>query len=766
MNAFRLLGMELSQWKEKKGLLFSLIGVLLIPIVYAAIMLSATWGPYDNLSNLPVAVVNKDQGATSGDQPINVGKDLVEELKSSNTLGWDFVSDEEAKKGLENQKYYMVIEIPEDFSKKVTTVLDAKPQVPQLKYIQNEGLNFMAAQVTRSATERIREQLGNKITKTYTSNLFSKFGDISEGFQSGADGSQKLFEGTSKLEEGTSTLLTGLTEKSADINKLAAGSKELAAGTQKLYNSLTSKQGDISKLANGAKKVDDGTTQLLQALQNGSGDINKLAAGSKKVADGAKALNTGSTKVLDGLKKAQAGSKELNAGLDKLVPGSAGLAAGMSQIEAGTKGLSDATKGLSAGLEAYLGKHPELKNDMEFMTLVGTSQVVSKKMQELSAGVVPLKAGAEQIAGGLAQAAPGVKDLDNGLSQLVAGQTMAVKGIGELSAGADQIAAGNSSLATSWTKMTNSVAQLQQGVSQISAGNQTVASGWKSLSSGAGQLHSGMQKVSAGNESVKNGWSAMSEGVSKLNNGAQQLKDGSKKLSEGLSGGANEIAKVKVSDENIEMFSSPVELAGEKVNELQYYRDSSAPYILSLALFVGILILSFVTDFKKPLDVPNSAFSWFFSKFLKLSIFAVAQALLVSVFTLVVLGLQVESVFSFVLFSVFVSLTFLTIVFFLVALGGNIGRFVALAFIVMQLSTTGSNLPIPMLPENLQTLSKYLPLTYSNAGFKSIISLGDSSFLWSNTSILGIYFGLFAVLSLAVFFFSFKKQDVDMTLAA
>ena len=42
------------------------------------------------------------------------------------------------------------------------------------------------------------------------------------------------------------------------------------------------------------------------------------------------------------------------------------------------------------------------------------------------------------------------------------------------------------------------------------------------------------------------------------------------------------------------------------------------------------------------------------------------------------------------------------IILFLIALAGNIGRFVALAFVVIELSTTGSDLPIHMLPEGLR----------------------------------------------------------------
>lgn len=59
----------------------ALITVLLVPFIYAAIMLTASWGPYDNLANLPVAVVNEDKGAMSGSDPINAGEDLVDQLK-------------------------------------------------------------------------------------------------------------------------------------------------------------------------------------------------------------------------------------------------------------------------------------------------------------------------------------------------------------------------------------------------------------------------------------------------------------------------------------------------------------------------------------------------------------------------------------------------------------------------------------------------------------------------------------------------------------
>lgn len=744
MEALKLFKAEMAKLFTNKGVLLSVIAVLLIPIVYAAVMLSATWGPYDNLSNLPVAVVNKDTGAMSGDEPINVGKDLVEEFKASKSLGWKFVSEEDAKKGLKNLDYYMVIEIPEDFSKNVTTVLDPDPKQLELKYIQNEGLNFMAAQVTNSATERIRESLGNKITQTYVENIFAQLGDVADGFKSAADGSDQIHSGTSELKDGTGQLLSALTEKSGDIDKLASGAKQLEAGTGELLTSLTSKQGDITKLANGAKDLNAGTGLLLQTLQGKTKDLEKLSAGAKTIEAGLTSLKGGSQKVLVGLETAKT---ELATGLKALQPGAEGLGGAISKLNEGTQNLSAASKGLSDGLQAYLAANPNLRNDPNFMKLVGTGQAVSGGMTELSTNMGNLNS---QVGGLVSKLLPGPGSLLDGFDQLIAGQKQVADGAAALAAGSSQLAVGNSELEKGWKTLTSSVSQLNSGASQISAGNQTVNQGWKQLSTGASKLNTGMKQVSDGTGSVQTGWGTLTEGVTKVDDGVGKLNAGSEELAEGLKGGAEQTNSLKVTDKNIAMFASPINTVQEKVNDYQYYRDSTAPYILSLGLFVGILIMSFVVDFRKPAEVTASGISWFIGKFLHLSVLAIIQAVVVSIFALVFLKLQVGNSLAFILFACVVSLAFLSVVFFLVSVAGNIGRFIAFIFIVLQLSTTGSNLPVEMLPEGLQSLSKFLPLTYTNAGFKAVISLDHMGSVWANTMIILIVLAVFAVLAFIV----------------
>ena len=77
-------------------------------------VLWAFWDPYKQLDDLPVAVVNLDKGAVFDGKPIEVGKGLVDNLKDNKSFKWEFVSEKEAKKGMEGRKYYMLVRIPDD----------------------------------------------------------------------------------------------------------------------------------------------------------------------------------------------------------------------------------------------------------------------------------------------------------------------------------------------------------------------------------------------------------------------------------------------------------------------------------------------------------------------------------------------------------------------------------------------------------------------------------------------------------------------------
>ncbi|WP_158555965.1 YhgE/Pip domain-containing protein [Peribacillus glennii] len=832
---------------NRKGFLIAIIAVLLVPLVYALVFIKSTLGPTDHLENLPVAVLNKDTGAMSGDKPINVGEDLVADLKKGNALGWDFVDSKEAERGLKNLDYYMVIEIPEDFSKKVTTVMDENPEKPELKFIQNEGLHYMAATVTSSAVEKIKNQLADKITETYTKTLFDSMGEVNTGFKDGADGASQINEGAAKLHDGTGKIVSSLKEKAPDINRLAEGAKELKAGTNTMHTSLASKQGDIgkladganqlhagtgtllqnlqqkqgdiTKLANGTQQLTDGSGLLLKSLQGGSGDISKLADGAKQLDDGTKkvdeganqlsvgtaGLEAGASQILAGLKTAEAGSNSLNDGIEKqLAPGAKAVADGTEAVDTGAQGLKTGTQQVADGIE-QLSKHPVLgpilMADPNFQKLRDGSKQVAAGAGQLAASTPRLKEGAKSVSNGISgQVAPGVKQLAGGLDQLLAGQTNLVAGAKKLNSGASTLAAGTSALAEGtsaladgnakvkssfgsitdavttingglqsvnngnqsvdegWKTMTAGVTKLEDGAGQVAAGNQTVKSGWGELTTGSGKINDGMTQVSDGTQTVNTGWGTLTNGVTQVDDGIAKVEDGSEKLATGLAGGAEKTGAINTGEKNVSQFAAPVELAGETINKFPKYRYANAPYILSLALFVGVLLISLLFDLKKPAVTAVSPFKWYLGKFGNMAGLAIAQALIISVFSTFYIKSGAANGFNLIWYSVFVSLTFLTIVFFLVLLAGNIGRFAAFALLVLQLPTTGASLPVHLLSDGLQTISKFMPMTYSIGGYKSIISLNHYGAFWANISALFVFLAIFAALALVTVFFRSSRR--------
>jgi putative membrane protein len=761
MKVFGLFWAQMSQLAANKAVLYSVIAALLVPVVYGGILLSPQWGPYDNLSNLPVAVVNNDKGAVSDGEPLNVGDDLVADLKSSKDLGWKFVDANEAEKGMESFDYYMVIEIPEDFSERVTTVLDEDPKKLELNYIQNEGLNFMAAQVTKSAAEKLREKLANKVTEKYASNIFASLGDVSEGFKSAADGSAQLHAGTKELENGTAQLAGSLAAKQADITKLANGSKELKKGTGQLLSSLNVKSADISRLADGSLQVNAGTALLLQKLKEGDPGIKKLADGGQKLAKSVPELKAGTAGILTGLQGAQLAVRK------EIGPGTQAVAGGIGEVITNSQKLGTSLSGLTALLEAYIAKHPELTSDTDFLTILGTSRGITgvatnpdngKKLQELQAGANAIAAAFKE------NNPPQPKSLADGINQLVAGQTSIDNGVGLLAASAPELAAGTSGVAAGWSDLITNVTKLQAGTAQVAEGNQSVHTGWGTMAAGVKKLDSGAGQISSGNATVEKGWGDLTAGVTKLNEGAGKLYDGSGELASGLEDGAAETGKIQADEQNIGMFASPLELVSNKVHEYEHYRDSTAPYVMTLALFVGILIVSMFIDFNKPEDLQVSGLSWYGAKFMKLASLAVVQAILLSSVVLLFLNMNIANPLGFVFFAIFTSIAFAAIVLFFASFG-NIGRFILFAIVVMQLSTTGANLPIDMLPENLRSLSVYMPFTYSIAGFKSLISLNSFGEAMSNLFILMGYFTVFTLLSMTLYFLKTKDQHQQSDLA-
>ncbi|MDA1755736.1 YhgE/Pip domain-containing protein [Bacillus cereus] len=921
MKGNQLLRKEFTQIIKSKKILIPIIVVLFVPILYAGMFLWAFWDPYKQLDDLPVAVVNLDKGAVFDGKPIEVGKGLVDNLKDNTSFKWEFVSEKEAKKGMEGRKYYMLVRIPDDFSSNATTLLKDEPKPLNLEYIPNESLNFLSSQIGGTAIEKIKGEVASTLTKTYAEKMFDSIQDVSKGLADGAEGASKLHDGSSELHDGSSKVTDGLHtlqgksgEMKDGVGKLADGSNKLVDGSGKVtagLNTLNSKTGEmqvgIGKLQDGSQKVTVGLNTLNSKTGEMQTGIGKLIDGSRKVTDGLNTLNSktgemqkgigelhdGSEKVTGGLNKLvsksgelKTGTTDLSNGMEQLVGGQSQLEVASQKIEKGLQDLNSKVKSSAAGLGemqskgntvnekideaganvnqlneltqstagdaknaaqdvANLQKQIEslpkeyqeqlqpfitsavkntatvqqkaagvaggtnklneevkqLKGEINQKTSDGQSKLPNAaELQSLTVGIERLSSaqtgfvekfqgfgvklnnakegantfknesgqlidainqladGSDKVTGGLGALSAGANQMAGGVNQLANGSSQVTGGLGTLSTGANQMAGGVNQLADGSSQVTGGLGTLSVGANQMAGGVNQLADGSNQVTTGLGTLNGGLNQMSTGSTQLIDGVNKLADGSGKVTDGLMKVNDGSGELAEKLGEGAEKTGEVKGTDKTYDMFASPVKVKTEKMAEVPNYGTGFTPYFLSLGLFVGALLLSIVYPLRDTVGVPKSGFSWFISKFGVLLSVGIIQAVVADVILLFGLGVEVQSIPYFILFSIVTSLAFIALIQCLVTAFGDAGRFIAIITLIIQLTTSAGTFPLELIPKFLQPFNAWLPMTYSVSGLKAVVSSGDFDFMWQNVGVLMIFIVVLSLGTIASLTWMHKRQ--------
>ncbi|PGM60702.1 phage infection protein [Bacillus cereus] len=421
-----------AMWNHKHGRI-ALIFLLIVPLIYAGFFLAGYWDPYGRLDKLPVAVVNLDKGAVMDEKAIHAGDDFVKNLKENKELAFHFVSEKNADEGLKEDKYYMVVTIPEDFSKKVSTLMDEKPEPAQLQYKVNPGKNFVAAQIGTTAVENMKTKISNSITKSYTEGVFSKFQDLAQGLNDASNGAGKLHEGTTDAKNG--------------INELSSG---------------------INRLSDGANQLKEGSDKL--AASQGA-----LTGGANELSQGATTLHNGMELLTEGENGLQEGVSNLSAGTNEWISGNEKLAEGQAKAD-------EAANAVKKQLEEYAKNHPEVQQDPAFQQIVATSSGLAKATNTLNASQQQLTQGARKLA-------DGQHKIEEGMN------TFGAK-LNEATSGTKKVADGAANLADGFTKWGNGFTSLQQGVNHLASGGTELNNGAGKLTDGLIKLDDGAKELS------------------------------------------------------------------------------------------------------------------------------------------------------------------------------------------------------------------------------------------------------------------------------
>lgn len=365
------------EWKKilkNPWMILILIAIMIIPAIYTSVFLGSMWDPYGDADELPVAVINRDQKVSYEGKTLEVGDELVKNLKKSKALDFHFVSEKKAESGLKSGKYYMIISIPENFSKNATTLMDEKPKKMKLIYKTNPGTNYVASKMDDSAMAKIEKTVSEEVTKTYAETVFDQVKEAGSGFSEAADGAGKIEDGAVKLKDGNNTI-----EK--NLKKLASSSLTFQNGAKTLSVGLKS-------YTDGAAQLDDGASDLKSGAKTLASGTKSLKSGVKSLKDGTGALQNGAKQLQTGASSLKIGIAAYTAGVDQAKSGSAALKANNAALNQGVKTLSDGSKELKTGSQSLTaGIDGVLKAANQTSTQLGNSMPQNSEIEQLTQGM-------------------------------------------------------------------------------------------------------------------------------------------------------------------------------------------------------------------------------------------------------------------------------------------------------------------------------------------------------------------------------------------
>ncbi|WP_296862098.1 YhgE/Pip domain-containing protein [uncultured Methanobrevibacter sp.] len=385
---------------------------------------------------------------------------------------------------------------------------------------------------------------------------------------------------------------------------------------------------------------------------------------------------------------------------------------------------------------------------------------------QLAAGGGLLSAGAGQVGAGAGQLASGANQLSDGANQLSDGANQLADGAGQVADGTHQASTtvnqvtGDISQVTSYVKNHTSSQFIHEGmdyideqtsnvsgkVNQLDDGAHQVADGAVSLSDGANQLGDGVNQLSQGSLSLAAGAQLLA------NSAASALFAASSSLS-GAAGGLGDVTGLNESQIG-DYFFAPVKLDRHEEFPSSNYGSQVAPFYLVLCMWVGALITCVMLKTGTSVNTRFRPHEMYLGK---LALF-LGLAVLQTTVTLIgcfILGIDIDNPLLFIFSCYVVAAVFMTLMYSLISLFGDVGKGIAIVLLVFQISGTGGIYPVEIMNEIFGVLYPYLPMTYGI----NMVREAQLGLIWAN------YIPAFLVLlglGIAVFVISFiLKRSFD-----
>lgn len=510
------------EWKsicKNKFLIVVLIAVAFIPALYNIIFLSSMWDPYGKVDNLPVAIVNHDKPVEYEGKTLKVGDELVDNLKEDKSMDFHFVSENDANDGIKDGKYYMVVTIPENFSKNASTLISDNPKKVTIDYQTTEGRNFIAAKMSNSAITEMKTQLSSQITDMYVTAALEQFEKVGEGMTTAADGSGKLKDGNDKIIEGNKTITTNL-------DKLAKSSITFANGAETLSVGL-------DQYVAGAVELNNGANQLNNGIQTLAEKVPVLAQGVEALSNGATKLGNGVMQFVAGITQLDNGAKQLNSGLNQLNEKTANLPAqtaelnnGAQQLASGLQSAGSMTESQKNGMITYVNSVDDyltqVNNALNNLPSGSTTTDVSgikKSLESIGKDLATIKSGLSGSSGYSSSSGASSSDIKSAYNSDTDAHAEAAISAAE-SSGVEltdeQKSAIRSAVKSSGGETLSEASNISSGTSSSGSVDSSVISALEDAQSNLASVSESLKALSGGSSSSLAGLGALKEATTQL----------------------------------------------------------------------------------------------------------------------------------------------------------------------------------------------------------------------------------------------------------
>ena len=673
--------------------LIVIVALMILPSLYAWFNIKASWDPYSNTGGILVAVVNNDQGAVFDGQQVNIGDQLTDELKENENIGWTFVTETEANKGVKNGTYYASVTIPENFTSHIASITKSEHQKAEIIYTVNEKKNAVAPKITKSGVSTIQQQVTSNIVETVNYLIFDIFNQLSTSI------SENLPQLRSLLQ-----VIYEVDDKIPDINKAVQDTYEAAITLQSVVQQTQDNIPLIQDTVEKASEATETSGQFLAQVQDILTNINpNLKENLLAIQTTVQISNTfihNSVALLDS--DPTAAKKMLESAKDRLNDSQMMITHVIDTLQS-LKTIAN-SNAMASTIDQLQTQKSNLQNVYQT-----SSAITADSNQPLSADL---------------------------LTKLQKDSDATVEFLTSLMNNYD------STIAPTVQQAVNDAMTI------VSQTNELIQNAKSAIPKLEGLLTTATSTVNFGIENIEKLQEDLPFIESAIQSTAQKLKalDEDQQLSEML-----DLLKLDAKKE-AEFLASPVDIKQISMYEIPNYGSAMSPFFTTLSLWVGSLILVSLLSVNaiphaEEIDKKGIRLAYL-GRYLTFITIVIFQALIVTLGDIFLLKTYVVNKVAFTLLAIFISIVFCTIVYTLVSVFGNAGKALAMILLVLQISASGGTFPIEVMPNFFQAIHPTLPFTYAIGGMRETVGGVIWPIFWRNVAILFIYLLAFLLIGI------------------